>query len=103
MFGLELKLRPELKMEAPIFRHRALDFATVHIYEHGTIDHPRNTVDAAIGMGRIVRESLQEISDGRPCLDTEHGPIQTYKDKRRTLPGTFDDEYFRQLQWAHLA
>ena len=36
--------------------------------------------DAAIGMGRIVKESLSEIRDGRPFLDTEHGPIHTYKE-----------------------
>ena len=103
LFGPELQLKPEMEMEAAIFRHPALDFATVHVYEHGTIDDPRNTVDAAVGMGRIVRESLREIADGRPFLDTEHGPIHAYKDKRITLPEPFDDEYFRHMQWAHLA
>ena len=103
LFGPELKLKPEMKMEAAIFRHPALDFATVHIYEHGTIDDPRNTVDAAVGMGRIVKQSLDEIVDGRPFLDTEHGPIHAFKDKRKTLPEPFDDEYFRHMQWAHLA
>ena len=103
LFGPELKHKPEMEMEAAIFRHPALDFATVHVYEHGTIDDPRNTVDAAVGMGRIVRESIREIEDSRPFLDTEHGPIHTYKDKRMTLPEAFDDEYFRHIQWAHLA
>ena len=103
MFGPELKHRPEMAMEAPIFRNPWLDFATIHIYEHGTIDDPRNTVDAAVGMGSIVKESLAEIVDGRPFLDTEHGPIHTYKDRRVTLPEAFDDEYFRHMQWAHLA
>ena len=103
LFGPELKYKPEMEMEAAIFRHPALDFATVHVYEHGTIDDPRNTVDAAVGMGRVVRESIGEIADGRPFLDTEHGPIHAYKDKRITLPEAFDDEYFRHIQWAHLA
>ena len=103
LFGPELKYKPEMAMEASIFRHPALDFATVHVYEHGTIDDPRDTVAAAVGMGRIVRESLSEIEDGRPFLDTEHGPIHAYKDKRITLPEDFDDEYFRHMQWAHLA
>ena len=103
LFGPELKHRPEMAMEHAIFRHPALDFATVHIYEHGTIDDPRNTVDAAVAMGRIVRASLAEIEDSRPFLDTEHGPIHSYKDKRITLPEPFDDEYFRHMQWAHLA
>jgi hypothetical protein len=103
VFGPELKLRPEMEMEPAIFRHPALDFATIHIYQHATIDDPRNTVDAALGMGKIVKESLLEITDGRPFLDTEHGPIHTYKDNRRTLSEPFDDEYFRHIQWAHLA
>ena len=86
-----------------IFRHDALDFATVHTYAHGTIDDPANTVDPAIAMGALTRASLSEIRDRRPFLDSEHGPIHTFKDKRRTLPEDFDAEYFRHLQWAHLA
>jgi len=103
LFGPELKWRAHMQMEHAIFRHPSLDFATIHIYEHGTIDDPRNTVDPAIGMGRIVRESIAELNDQRPFFDTEHGPIHTFKDRRRTLPAAFDDEYFRHMQWAHLA
>ena len=54
-------------------------------------------------MGRIVRESLAEIADRRPFLDSEHGPIHGFKDRKITLPEPFDDEYFRHMQWAHLA
>ena len=54
-------------------------------------------------MGRIVRDCIGEIADTRPFLDTEHGPIHRFKDKRRTLPEDFDDEYFRHMSWAHLA
>ena len=103
LFGPELRWRAHMQMEHAIFRHPSLNFATIHIYEEGTIDHPKNTVDAAIGMGRIVKESLAEISDDRPFFDSEHGPIHTFKDFRRTLPEPFDDEYFRHMQWAHLA
>jgi hypothetical protein len=103
LFGPELKLRGHMPLRDPIFRHADLDFASIHIYETGTIDAPRDTVKPALGMGRIVRECLGEIADGRPFLDTEHGPIHTFKDKRRTLPEAFDDEYFRHLQWAHFA
>ncbi len=103
LFGPELRWRSEMNMEPAIYRHPALDFATIHIYEHGTIDHPKNTVDAALSMGRIVKESLAEITDDRPFFDSEHGPIHTFKDHRRTLPEAFDDEYFRHMQWAHLA
>jgi mannan endo-1,4-beta-mannosidase len=54
-------------------------------------------------MGRIVQEAIAEIQDGRPFLDSEHGPIHTFKDRKITLPEPFDDEYFRHMQWAHLA
>ena len=101
VFGPELHWKPWLN--APVFRHPALDFANNHFYEEGTIDHPADTVAPALAAGRLVREALAEIGDGRPFFDTEHGPIHTFKDHRRTLPDAFDDEYFRHMQWAHLA
>jgi mannan endo-1,4-beta-mannosidase len=103
LFGPELWWKPHLPMRAPIFRHPDLDFATIHIYRHGSIDDPKNTVAPAVAMGKVVRECLSEIEDGRPFLDTEHGPIHVFKDKKRTLPEAFDDEYFRHVSWAHLA
>lgn len=101
VFGPELIWKPWLR--APIFRHRLLDFASTHLYEEGTIDFPLDTVAAALSTGRLIREALDEIRDDRPLLDTEHGPIHTFKDHRRTLPEAFDDEYFRHIQWAHVA
>src|SRR6185312_9536778 len=86
-------------LNEPIFRHSALDFANSHFYEEGTIDDPRDTVAPAISTGRLVREALAEIADARPFFDSEHGPIHTFKDHRRTLPAAFDDEYFRHMQW----
>lgn len=103
LFGPELWWRPEMPLEAPIFRHPDLDFATIHIYREGTIDDPRETVAPALDMGRIVAESIARIDDNRPFLDTEHGPIHSYKDKHRTLAAPFDDQMFRHMQWAHLA
>ena len=103
LFGPELAWRPHMPLAEPIFRHPDLDFASIHIYAEGTIDHPANTVDAAIDMGRIVRACLTETPPERPFLDTEHGPIHTFKDHKKTLPKTFDDELFRHMQWAHLA
>jgi mannan endo-1,4-beta-mannosidase len=103
LFGPELIWKPDMPLREPIFRHPDLDFASIHIYATRAIDDPRNTVDGARAMGRIVRECLGEIIDDRPFLDTEHGPIHRFKDKRRTLPEAFDDEYFRHMQWAHLA
>ncbi len=103
LFGPELWWRPDLPLAEPIFRHPDLDFASIHIYRSGSIDHPTDTVRPALAMGRIVRHCLSEIADGRPFLDTEHGPIHTFKDRHRTLPAVFDDEMIRHMQWAHLA
>lgn len=100
-FGPSIHYDP--RIAACAFRHPALDFASTHFYESGSIDHPRNTVDPAISAGRLVREALAEIEDNRPFFDSEHGPIHTFKDRRKTLPEPFDDEYFRHIQWAHLA
>ena len=86
-----------------IFRHPALDFASIHFYEAWTIDHPKNTVDAAISTGRLTREALGHTNNNRPFFDSEHGPIHTFKDHKTTLPEPFDDEYFRHIQWAHFA
>ncbi len=101
VFGPELHWKPWLN--APVFRHPALDFANNHFYEEGTIDDPRDTVAPALAVGRLVREALAEITDQRPFFDSEHGPIHAFKDHGITLPEPFDDEYFRHLQWAHLA
>jgi hypothetical protein len=103
LFGPELWWRPEMPLAEPIFRHPDLDFASIHIYRHGSIDNPKNTVAGAVAMGGIVRGCLGEITDGRPFLDTEHGPIHSFKDRKKTLPEGFDDEYFRHMSWAHLA
>jgi hypothetical protein len=101
IFGPELQWKPWLN--GPIYRHPALDFATIHLYEEGTIDFPEDTIAPAVSTGRLIREALSEIRDGRPLFDSEHGPIHTYKDHGMTLPEAFDDEYFRHMQWAHFA
>ncbi|HEY9422435.1 MAG TPA: hypothetical protein VIW92_13545 [Thermoanaerobaculia bacterium] len=103
IFGPLLLNRAEREIAETAFRHPKLDFHSIHLYENGTIDHPRNTIDAAVSVGRLVREAIVEVLPGRPFFDSEHGPIHTFKDHRRTLPEPFDDEYFRHIQWAHLA
>ena len=101
IFGPELVNHPELC--EPIFRHPALDFANTHLYESGTIDNPRDTVAPALAAGRLMRLAVTDAADGRPVFDSEHGPIHAFKDRHRTLSEPFDDEYFRHIQWAHLA
>ena len=100
VFGPELINHPSLA-EA-IFRHPALDFANTHLYEHGTIDAPADTVTPALAVARLMRTAVGDAGN-RPVFDSEHGPIHSFKDKKRTLPVAFDDEYFRHIQWAHLA
>jgi mannan endo-1,4-beta-mannosidase len=100
VFGPELINHPSLA-EA-IFRHPALDFANTHLYEHGTIDDPADTVAPALAVARLMRTAVEEAGS-RPVFDSEHGPIHRFKDKKRSLPAAFDDEYFRHIQWAHLA
>ena len=101
IFGPELVTQPVLNDY--IFRAPELDFANTHLYEHGTIDDPKNTVDAALAAARLIRDAVEQTRDARPVFDSEHGPIHRFKDKRRSLPAAFDDEYFRHIQWAHLA
>ena len=101
VFGPELEWKPWIV--DPIFRNPNLDFASSHFYEEGTIDHPRDTVAPALAMAKLTVEALSHIGDGRPFVESEHGPIHTFKDKKKTLPEPFDDEYFRHMQWAHLA
>lgn len=103
LFGPELRWQPHQPMRDPIFRHPDLDFATIHIYKERSIDDPRDTAAPARAMGEIVRECLAETPPLRPFLDSEHGPIHSFKDRKRTLPEPFDDEYFRHTAWAHLA
>jgi mannan endo-1,4-beta-mannosidase len=86
-----------------VFRHPALDFANTHFYEEGTIDDPGDTVAPAVAAAKLTRRAIAEMPHLRPFFDSEHGPIHTYKDRHRTLPEAFDDEYFRHMQWAHFA
>jgi mannan endo-1,4-beta-mannosidase len=101
VFGPELGASPGLR--EVIFRHPDLDFANIHLYERGTIDKPANTVAPAIATGRLMQAAADEITDQRPLFDSEHGPIHGFMDKKIVLPVAFDDEYFRHIQWAHLA
>jgi mannan endo-1,4-beta-mannosidase len=101
VFGPELLWKPELN--ELIFRHPGLDFASSHFYAEGTIDAPADTVAPAVAAGQLVKDALAQVRDGRPFFESEHGPIYTFKDRGITLPAEFDDEYFRHIQWAHVA
>jgi hypothetical protein len=85
-----------------VFRHPDLDFATSHFYDAATISRPHNALDPALHTAELVRQVLAQLPANRPFFDSEHGPLDTFKSGRQ-LPEAFDDEYFRCMQWAHLA
>ena len=52
------------------------------------------TVAPTVAVGRLVREALAELTDGRPFFGSEHAPIHPFKEHGHTLPETFADKYF---------
>lgn len=86
-----------------VFRHPALDFASVHLYEHGTLDAPASTLAPAEATVRLLGAALAECPPLRPLMDSEHGPVHTFCDGGTSLPESFDLGCFRRTQWAHLA
>jgi mannan endo-1,4-beta-mannosidase len=100
-FASHLNKYPQLN--EVIFRHSALDFATTHFYGLKSLDAPTNTLKAASSTGSLISKAVAEITDNRPFLDSEHGPIRAFRKRNGTLPLAFDEEYFRFMQWAHLA
>lgn len=85
------------------FRHPDLDFASPHLYAFGAIDNPADTVECALTVRDAVRLGFTRMTAPRPYLDSENGPIHLFLDHGRCLPEAFDDEYFHNMSWAHLA
>ncbi len=100
VYGPLLRQYPQLN--PVVFRHPLLDFASVHFYD-APLRKPTAPVKAALRTGELVQQALGQITDGRPFLDSEHGPDQLYRQKRGRIPVEFDETYFRGVQWAHLA
>ncbi len=100
VFGPNLRAHPGLG--DLVFCHPDLDFATAHFYDATTISRPQNALDPALHTAELVRQGLEQVPANRPFFDSEHGPLDTFKSGRQ-LPEAFDDEYFRCMQWAHLA
>ena len=51
-----------------IFRHPALDFANIHFYEEGTIDHPATPLIPPFRPQRLTHEALREIDPDAAVL-----------------------------------
>jgi hypothetical protein len=100
VFGPILQAHPGLG--DLVFHHPDLDFATAHFYDAATISRPQNALDPAWYTAELVRQIIEQLPANRPFFDSEHGPLDTFKSGRQ-LPEAFDDEYFRCMQWAHVA
>jgi mannan endo-1,4-beta-mannosidase len=100
VYGPLLKTYPQLNQV--VFRHPCLDFASVHFYD-APLRKPSDPVKAALRAGELVRQALRQITDGRPFLDSEHGPDCLFRQTKGRIPAAFDEAYFRCLQWAHLS
>lgn len=100
VYGPLLKKYPELN--EVVFRHPQLGFASVHFYDE-PVRAPKDPVKPALRTGELTRQALEQITDGRPFLDTEHGPDRLFRKMRGRIPTDFDEEYFLNMQWAHLA
>ncbi len=88
---------PSGEMGDVAFGAAGLDYATTHLYI-GVSKAPKEPVGPAKTEIRGVRYALGKITDARPYMDTENGPINGWiKD------GALDDSVFHNMIWAHLA
>ena len=74
-----------------------LDYATTHLYI-GASRAPKESVGPALAIQQGVRFALAQMSNRRPYMDTENGPIDKWIESAE-----LDDEVFRGMTWAHLA
>ncbi|HVF99565.1 MAG TPA: hypothetical protein VND68_06990 [Chloroflexia bacterium] len=86
-----------------ILRHPELDFATTHVYQNDAKDNPKDTLSGAITMRDAVRFAYAHMVDVRPYMDTESGPIFGYMHTRQRPTPEFENEYYHNMTWAHLA
>jgi mannan endo-1,4-beta-mannosidase len=75
----------------------ALDYATTHLYI-GASKAPKEAVGPALALRQGVEHSIGLITDNRPYMDTENGPIDGWIES-----AVLDDEVFHGMIWAHLA
>ncbi|MDQ6693568.1 MAG: hypothetical protein M3014_03995, partial [Chloroflexota bacterium] len=45
----------------------------------------------------------EQIAEKRPYMDTESGPIYSFMTLKRKLSESFEQEYYHNMSWAHLA
>ncbi|UCG94495.1 MAG: hypothetical protein JSW13_01685 [Candidatus Aerophobus sp.] len=80
-----------------------LDFASTHMY-HGSVIDPKDTIRGAVDAGVSVRHIIQRLSDNRPYLDTENGPILHLVDPCALAPPPERvAKAYNNLAWAEIA
>jgi mannan endo-1,4-beta-mannosidase len=79
------------------YRSKLFGYATTHLYI-GESKAPTEPVAPARTTAQGVRYALSQISDNRPYIDTENGPIDTW-----ITDPKLDAEVFHNMSWAHLA
>ncbi|HHV55799.1 MAG TPA: cellulase family glycosylhydrolase [Firmicutes bacterium] len=89
---------PSKALVDAVLNHPDLDFATTHQYVGPATNQPTNTVDAALDVELATLYARSQLTDKRPYLDTESGPID-----RWINDPAFDTEYYHNMSWAHLA
>ena len=92
VFGPNTTLDP--RVPESICRRASIDFASTNFLDVGAADSPRNTVEAALWLARLMREGQAGIPGNRPLFHGERAPAAG-SEFRNT-------EFFRNVQWAHL-
>jgi len=79
------------------YRLQGIDFATTHLYI-GASNAPDEPIGPALAERQGVTYALSQITDNRPYIDGENGPIN-----RWIADENLDNEVFHNMSWAHLA
>lgn len=88
---------PKGDMAQLAYHSDKLDYATTHLYI-GASRAPTEAVGPGLGIQQGVRYAMAQISDNRPYMDTENGPIDKW-----VADPVLDAEVFHNMTWAHLA
>lgn len=88
---------PEGDLADDAFRLPQLNYATTHLYI-GASRAPTEAIKPAFTEHEGVAYCLHEITDNRPYMDTENGPIDHW-----VADAKLDNHVFENMSWAHLA
>lgn len=89
---------PEQRFAEFFFRSPDLDVANAHLYIGLNRKSPKDASDVIEPEMAGVRHALARITDARPFIDTENGPIDGWIESEK-----LDDLVFHDQSWSHLA